>query len=168
MRFSFALTVGCVAGLFGLTSASSNDLTPSLSFGIRDNQINQPTFLNRDQNTLNTALSIRGGEVLQPTTLAEVQSILLKASAEGKLTVIDFTATWCGPCQMIAPIYKELSTLMPNVVFLKVDVDENAETAAYYKVSSMPTFLFIKKSELIDKLIGANPQSLQTLLNEHA
>lgn len=85
--------------------------------------------------SLDTTLSIRGGEVLEPTTLSEVDDILMKASAEGKLVVIDFSATWCGPCRAIAPLYKELSEQYGNTVFLKVDVDENPETAAKYGVS---------------------------------
>ena len=49
--------------------------------------------------------------------------------------------SWCGPCQMIAPIFKELSNTHDDVVFLKVDVDENPDTAAKYSVSAMPTFV---------------------------
>ena len=49
--------------------------------------------------------------------------------------------SWCGPCQMIAPIFKELSNTHDDVVFLKVDVDENPGTAAQYSVSAMPTFV---------------------------
>jgi thioredoxin 1 len=67
---------------------------------------------------------------------------------------------------MIAPIFKELSDAFPNVVFLKVDVDENPETAAKYEVSAMPTFLFIKRGEVVDKVMGANAAALQKLLGE--
>ena len=71
---------------------------------------------------------------------------------------------------MIAPLFKELSdmTELSNVVFLKIDVDENPETAAKYSVSAMPTFLFIKRGEVVDKLMGANPDKLQELLIENA
>ena len=62
---------------------------------------------------------------------------------------------------MIAPLFKELSEDMPGVVFLKVDVDENPDTAAKYGVSAMPTFIFIKKGDVIDRLMGANPAALQ-------
>eukprot|EP00979_Chaetoceros_neogracilis_P012452 scaffold3312_cov199-Chaetoceros_neogracile.AAC.3 len=118
--------------------------------------------------SLDTTLSIRGGEVLEPTTLSEVDDILMKASAEGKLVVIDFSATWCGPCRAIAPLYKELSEQYGNTVFLKVDVDENPETAAKYGVSAMPTFLFLKRGDVVDKMMGANPTKLQELLEELA
>ena len=58
-------------------------------------------------------------------------------------------------------MYIELSEDMPGVVFLKVDVDENPDTAAKYGVSAMPTFVFIKKGEVVDRLMGANPAALQ-------
>mmetsp|Transcript_20235 Transcript_20235/g.58526 ORF Transcript_20235/g.58526 Transcript_20235/m.58526 type:complete len:174 (-) Transcript_20235:100-621(-) len=114
-------------------------------------------------------LSIRGGDVQEPATLADVESIILKASAEGKLVVIDFSATWCGPCKMIAPIFHELSDsagLKDNAVFLKVDVDENPDTAAKYSVSAMPTFVFIKGGEVVDRLMGANPARLKEMIEE--
>merc|ERR1712167_283408 len=61
-----------------------------------------------------------------------------------KLVVVDFTATWCGPCQMIAPLFGELAEKNPDVVFVKVDVDENQETAAACGINCMPTFQFYK------------------------
>ena len=73
-----------------------------------------------------------------------------------------------GPCRAIAPLYKELSESYDNIVFLKVDVDENAETAMKYQVSAMPTFLFIKRGEIVDKIMGANPTKLKELLDELA
>jgi len=56
---------------------------------------------------------------------------------------------------------------MSDVVFIKVDVDDNPDTAAKYSVSAMPTFLFIKGGEVVDRLMGANPDRLQELINEH-
>lgn len=56
---------------------------------------------------------------------------------------------------------------MSDVVFLKVDVDENPDTAAKYSVSAMPTFLFIKQGTVVDRLMGANPAALQQLIDEH-
>jgi len=114
-----------------------------------------------------SALNVRGGEVLEPESLEDVESILVKAGASNQLVVIDFSATWCGPCKMIAPLFTSLSDQMQDVVFLKVDVDDNPDTAAKYSVSAMPTFLFIKGGTVVDRLMGANPARLQELIDEH-
>ena len=63
--------------------------------------------------------------------------------------------------------FKEMSEEITGVVFLKVDVDENPETAAKYSVSAMPTFLFIKGGEVVDRLMGANAPRLQELIEEY-
>jgi thioredoxin 1 len=97
-------------------------------------------------------------------------NIIVRKAAENnnnQLVVIDFTATWCGPCRMIAPIFQELSEAMPDVVFVKVDVDDNPDTAAKYSVSAMPTFVFIQKGKVVDRLMGANPARLQELIDEY-
>jgi thioredoxin 1 len=58
--------------------------------------------------------------------------------------VVDFYATWCGPCKQIAPKLEEMAQLFTDVIFLKVDVDENEEVASEYAISCMPTFMFFK------------------------
>jgi thioredoxin 1 len=93
--------------------------------------------------------------------------LVLNAGSAGQLVVIDFTATWCGPCQMIAPIFKELSNTYDDVVFLKVDVDANPETAANYKVSAMPTFIFIKGGVVVERVMGADPNKLRTSIDNY-
>ena len=70
-------------------------------------------------------------------------------AAGGKLVVIDFFATWCGPCKMIAPKIVEMDAEMNNVVFLKVDVDEAEDAAQEYNIQAMPTFLFIKNKQKV-------------------
>lgn len=62
-------------------------------------------------------------QVKQVATLAELEAIL--ATSGDAIVCIDFTATWCGPCQQIAPAFELMSTELPGIVFLKVDVDEN-------------------------------------------
>jgi len=88
-------------------------------------------------------------------------------SAGEKLVVVDFYATWCGPCKMIAPQIEEMSTSMTDVVFLKVDVDEAEDVAGNYNVTAMPTFMFFKKGEKVDELMGANADKLRELVNKH-
>ena len=80
--------------------------------------------------------------------------------AGDKLVVVDFTATWCGPCQMIAPLFGELSEKNPDVVFVKVDVDENQETAAACGINCMPTFQFYKNGAKTFEMQGADPNQL--------
>merc|ERR1712190_150111 len=90
------------------------------------------------------------------------------SSAGSKLVVVDFHATWCGPCKMIAPIIVEMAGKMDNVVFLKVDVDEAEAVAAEYNISAMPTFVFIKDGKKIDELMGANADKLKELVSKHS
>uniref|UniRef100_H2ZHR8 Thioredoxin-like protein 1 n=1 Tax=Ciona savignyi TaxID=51511 RepID=H2ZHR8_CIOSA len=82
------------------------------------------------------------------------------ATAGDKPVVIDFHATWCNPCKRIAPKFKELATQYPNILFIKVDVDQCSETARHYQVSSMPTFKFEHRGRLIDTISGADPVQL--------
>ncbi|XP_076829647.1 thioredoxin-like [Brachyhypopomus gauderio] len=91
-------------------------------------------------------------------------------NAGNRLVVVDFTATWCGPCKMIAPVFKELSENPANkdvVVFLKVDVDDAADVAAECEVKCMPTFQFYKAGKKIDEFAGANVEKLKELIAKH-
>jgi len=88
-------------------------------------------------------------------------------SAGPKLVVVDFTASWCGPCKRIAPFFEELSTKFPNAAFLKVDVDECQETAASQGVSAMPTFIFFRNKTKIDRIQGADTAALEEKVKQH-
>ncbi|GMH58199.1 hypothetical protein TL16_g02555 [Triparma laevis f. inornata] len=95
-----------------------------------------------------------------------VQMIATKAEfdeivAGDKLVVVDFTASWCGPCQMIAPIFAQLAETYGDVVFVKVDVDVNEETAAACEISAMPTFQYYKGGAKVDELVGASKEGLE-------
>ncbi|MGE5363132.1 MAG: thioredoxin [Bacteroidota bacterium] len=73
-----------------------------------------------------------------------------------KPVIVDFWAAWCGPCRMIAPIIEELAEEYKETVKVgKVDVDDNQQVAITYGVRSIPTVLFIKNGEVVDKVIGA-------------
>ena len=73
-----------------------------------------------------------------------------------KVAMVDFWAEWCGPCRMIGPIVEELSDeYMGKAVSGKVNVDSNSETATNYGIRSIPTILFFKNGEVVDKQIGA-------------
>ncbi|GJM89015.1 hypothetical protein PR202_ga05610 [Eleusine coracana subsp. coracana] len=84
-----------------------------------------------------------------------------------KLVVIDFTASWCGPCRIMAPIFEGLAKKNPNVVFLKVDVDEMKAIAEQFAVEAMPTFLFMKDGEVKDRVVGAMKEELEKKLQLH-
>ena len=85
--------------------------------------------------------------------------------AGDKLVVVDFTATWCGPCKMISPIYDELSAeYNGKAVLIKVDVDEAADIAQDCGISAMPTFQFYKHSERVSEFAGADPNRLKATI----
>ncbi len=84
-----------------------------------------------------------------------------------KLVVVDYTASWCGPCRRIAPIFEELARKYHRATFMKVDVDRCKDTAASQGVSAMPTFIFYRNKAKLDRLQGADPQALETKIKQH-
>ncbi|XP_069736683.1 thioredoxin [Phaenicophaeus curvirostris] len=93
------------------------------------------------------------------TNLAEFEEEL-QAAGE-KLVVVDFSATWCGPCKMIRPFYHNLSEKFSNVVFLEVDVDDAQDVATHCDVKCMPTFQFYKQAKKVQEFSGANKEKLE-------
>lgn len=79
---------------------------------------------------------------------------------EDKLLVVDFYATWCGPCKKLSPTLDEVSEeLGEQVNIVKVDVDESEDLAMDYGIRSVPTVLFFKNGQQVDKFVGALPKS---------
>ncbi|CAL8075444.1 unnamed protein product [Calicophoron daubneyi] len=85
-----------------------------------------------------------------------------------KLVVLDFFATWCGPCRAIAPEVEELSKKYPNVKFGKVDVDVDEECSSEYKIECMPTFVFFKEGKEIERFSGADSAKLKAVIEKYA
>ena len=75
--------------------------------------------------------------------------------------IIDFFATWCGPCKKIAPAFEKLAEVYPSIVFLKVDVDESPELVDKYEIQAMPTFLFMKNGVVVKRIEGADLRAME-------
>eukprot|EP00818_Percolomonas_sp_WS_P001776 CAMPEP_0117437752 /NCGR_PEP_ID=MMETSP0759-20121206/1694_1 /TAXON_ID=63605 /ORGANISM="Percolomonas cosmopolitus, Strain WS" /LENGTH=106 /DNA_ID=CAMNT_0005229411 /DNA_START=70 /DNA_END=390 /DNA_ORIENTATION=- len=90
------------------------------------------------------------------------KSQLDKILNENERVVIDFWASWCGPCVSIMPAVVELSTKHTGVTFVKVNVDEEsvADIVEKYEVEAMPTFVFIRNGQVETKVVGANKDKL--------
>ncbi len=95
--------------------------------------------------------------------------IVKKEAFEEKIaagtTLVDFFATWCGPCRMLAPILEEVEAEHPEIAFIKVDVDESPELANAYGVTSIPTLILFKDGEPANTSVGLSPkEELEELL----
>lgn len=87
---------------------------------------------------------------------------------EGNVQVIDFNATWCGPCRMLAPIIDEISEEMPEINFYNVDVDDNRELAYKFNISSIPALVIMKNGEKQEVVVGfTQKQRLVDILKKY-
>ena len=79
---------------------------------------------------------------------------------DGKLVIVDFWATWCGPCRMLSPLLDEVEEEMADkIIVVKVNVDDADEIAMRYRIMSIPTLLFFKNGQMVDRSVGAMPKS---------
>ncbi|XP_047367902.1 thioredoxin-2-like [Vespa velutina] len=96
---------------------------------------------------------------------ADLERKLEKAGST--LVVIDFYAIWCGPCKAIGPKIEELAKEREDVIFLKVNVEECEDIVNKYKITNMPTFVFIKEGKVLETFSGANYELLLSTIQIH-
>uniref|UniRef100_G3TVI3 Thioredoxin n=3 Tax=Elephantidae TaxID=9780 RepID=G3TVI3_LOXAF len=90
---------------------------------------------------------------------------VLKEAGE-KLVVVDFSATWCGPCKIIKPVFNALSFKYDDVLFLEVDADECEELIQECGIVCIPTFQFYRKEEKVGEFCGALKEELESTITE--
>jgi len=120
---------------------------------------------------LDEALSVAEIDEARPrgvTQLADLAAWARAMSAAGeRLVVVDFTAAWCGPCRRIAPVFASLAQEMPEVDFVKVDVDEAQDVAQMCGVRAMPTFQLYRRGSKLGEVSGANEAALRAAIAQH-
>src|SRR5699024_1523203 len=102
--------------------------------------------------------------------ITNVPDQTFSAETAEALVLADVWAPWCGACKMIAPVLEEIDDEMGDKVkIVKLDVDENQETAGQYGVMSIPTLLLFKDGKVVDQVVGFQPkEALVDLINKHA
>jgi len=93
---------------------------------------------------------------MDKATQAQIENL----QSAGQNVLVEFYATWCQPCQQLIPRLSNLEQIYTNVKFVKVDIDENSSYASSMGVMSVPTVMIFKGSELVNKSIGANVDSV--------
>lgn len=85
------------------------------------------------------------------------------------IVVVDFFATWCGPCKMLAPVFESLGEEMKNEAkFLKIDIDESLEIAQKFNISTVPTMVIFKNGKPVESLVGFMPkEKIESKIKSH-
>ncbi|XP_020215533.1 TPR repeat-containing thioredoxin TDX [Cajanus cajan] len=112
--------------------------------------------------------ALKDGQIIGIHSTSELEKKLSAASKASRLAILYFTATWCGPCRFISPIYTSLAEKYPKVVFLKVDIDEARDVASAWNISSVPVFFFVKNGKEVDNVVGADKSTLERKIAQHA
>ena len=99
----------------------------------------------------------------------EITDQSFKNKTSTGVVMVDFWAPWCGPCRMVAPVLEDLQKEMgERVSIVKMNVDENPETATQSGITRMPTLMVFKNGEMVDRTVGAAPKEhYKTILGKH-
>jgi thioredoxin 1 len=104
---------------------------------------------------------VKGGSTMPGKPLKVTDSDMQDVVQQHPLVVVDCWAPWCGPCRMLSPVIEELAKDMQgDIVFAKLNTDENQQTAKQYGIMSIPTLLLFKNGELVDQQMGAMPKNM--------
>ncbi|KAL5226963.1 hypothetical protein ABZP36_015228 [Zizania latifolia] len=106
-------------------------------------------------------IDFKGGNVHVITSKEHWDQKIAEANKDGKIVVANFSASWCGPCRVISPVYAEMSQTYPQLMFLTIDVDELMDFSSSWDIRATPTFFFLKNGQQVDKLVGANRPELE-------
>ena len=92
-------------------------------------------------------------------SITNVTDADFQKTVEGNdLVLVDFWAAWCGPCRALGPVLEEVAAENSNVQIVKMNTDENPNTATQHGIMSIPTMMIFKNGELVDRLVGALPK----------
>merc|ERR1712086_465332 len=114
------------------------------------------------ESTLHLVLRLRGGVKM----MGDVSEF--NEQVKSGVTIVDFTATWCPPCQKIGPLFAEYAEKNTDVTLVKVDVDAAADVSEQCGIECMPTFQVYKDGVKVDEMQGADPKGLAALITKHA
>jgi thiol-disulfide isomerase/thioredoxin len=108
-----------------------------------------------------------GGKVIALSSAKQLTD-LLSAAGPNQLVVLDFTATWCGPCQQIAPVFARLAAELPHVMCVKVDADTHGAILKTYGVKAFPTFVLLRRKSELSRMQGADAGALEAAIRANA
>jgi thioredoxin 1 len=100
------------------------------------------------------------------STVELTESTFATTIAENDIVLVDFWASWCGPCRMFAPVYEQVSETNPDIVFAKVDTEDQQGLAGAFQISSIPTLMAIREGVVLYSQAGALPEQALVQLVE--